>query len=65
MLIYAEKKTESDVLAQYADQVTSGDLSNREGGAARLYFVSLFGNSFIRGTADAVNASLNYGFSAR
>ncbi|MFR6675116.1 MULTISPECIES: type II CRISPR-associated endonuclease Cas1 [Bacteria] len=38
------------------------DPSNREGHAARIYFNTLFGNSFSRDNENDVNAGLNYGY---
>lgn len=43
--------------------VLSGDSSNREAYAARLYFKSLFGGEFIRDKdAAGINSFLNYGY---
>ena len=44
------------------DDVKSGDKTNREGHAAKVYFNSLFGNNFVRNNSDEVNAALNYGY---
>lgn len=49
-------------LTSYLDEITDGDIKNREGLAAKMYFRSLFGNDFIRFYDDAINASLNYGY---
>lgn len=49
-------------LMMYADQVTPGDKTNREGHAAKVYFNSLFGLNFYRDTNDIRNAILNYGY---
>lgn len=38
------------------------DPSNREGHAARIYFNTLFGNDFSRELDNAINASLDYGY---
>ncbi|MDR0273161.1 MAG: type II CRISPR-associated endonuclease Cas1 [Clostridiales bacterium] len=38
------------------------DATNREGHAARIYFVSLFGSKFKRDDDGDVNAGLNYGY---
>lgn len=43
--------------------VTSGDSTNREGYAARIYFKALFGESFNRKSENGINAALNYGYS--
>lgn len=50
------------ILTSYLDEVSDGDIKNREGLAAKLYFRSLFGNKFIRFYDDAVNSALNYGY---
>lgn len=50
------------ILNGYLDEVIDGDIKNREGLAAKLYFRSLFGNKFIRFYDDAVNSALNYGY---
>lgn len=50
-------------LEQYIDEVDIGDISNREGHAAKVYFNSLFGKSFSRDKDIAINAFLNYGYS--
>lgn len=49
-------------LGGYAEQVSYGDITNREGAAARLYFSGLFGGDFYRGGSDGLNAALNYGY---
>lgn len=54
---------DSTPLPYLAKQVKSGDIDNREGMAARLYWKKLFGNSFIRDrNGDWPNALLNYGY---
>ena len=50
------------VLDSLIGEVRSGDTTNREAQAARLYFFALFGNRFSRDEDCAVNASLNYGY---
>lgn len=52
-----------ELLLRYSDEVLPGDLTNREGHAAKVYFNSLFGKNFYRSTDCAVNAALNYGYS--
>ncbi len=43
--------------------VLSGDTSNREAVAARFYFKSLFGDSFVRDKeSEGINSFLNYGY---
>ena len=64
-LFLAEKKMnrESEMLMEYVQNIQSGDLSNREGHAAKVYFNKIFGNSFRRGDGSAVDSALNYGYS--
>ena len=49
-------------MKKVAKEVISGDESNREAVAAKMYFKFLF-NDFIRGNDDITNAALNYGYS--
>ncbi len=50
-------------LKTLAKSVKSGDTDNREGFAARLYWITLFGQGFIRDRyGDAPNPFLNYGY---
>lgn len=49
-------------LKALADEVVDGDIGNREGIAAKMYFRCLFGTGFIRMYDDAINAALNYGY---
>lgn len=49
-------------LNEYINEVTEGDIKNREGLAAKMYFRSLFSSDFIRFYDDAINATLNYGY---
>ena len=46
----------------YAENVQLGDLSNREGHAAKVYFNALFGNDFTRSNNSVINTFLNYGY---
>lgn len=43
-------------------EVRSGDTTNREAQAARIYFASLFGDGFNRAEDIPLNAALNYGY---
>lgn len=54
---------EAGMLTLYLSQVEPGDVTNREGHAAKVYFNALFGMSFTRGADSPVNAALNYGYS--
>lgn len=54
---------QAPLLAKYAEEVRLGDVSNREGHAAKVYFNALFGIPFKRGDQTFLNAALNYGYS--
>lgn len=49
-------------LNEYINEVVDGDVKNREGLAAKIYFRSIFGSDFIRFFDDNINAALNYGY---
>lgn len=49
-------------LNEYINEVIDGDIKNREGLAAKIYFRSIFGSDFIRFYEDAINSALNYGY---
>jgi len=50
-------------LYTFADEITPGDKTNREGLSAKMYFRELFGSDFVRFEDDVINAGLNYGYS--
>lgn len=50
-------------LRVYINEVELGDSTNREGHAAKVYFNSLFGKDFVRGSDTNINKYLNYGYS--
>lgn len=52
----------SELLLNISKTVQSGDVTNREGYAAGIYFKELFGNDFKRSDDRAENAALNYGY---
>lgn len=52
----------SKLLFSIEKDVRSGDVTNREAHAAKLYFSSLFGNAFNRDQDIPINAALNYGY---
>ena len=57
-------KIEASKLIEYENNVEIGDLTNREGHAAKVYFNSLFGNKFSREDGNnKINKYLNYGYS--
>lgn len=51
------------LLAEYLEEITPGDKTNREGHAAKVYFNALFGKDFSRSQGNNINAALNYGYS--
>ncbi len=58
------KSEESTVLNKIVKNVCSGDSSNQEAYAAKIYFTSLFGSGFIRRDEEnGINGLLDYGYS--
>lgn len=55
-------KEETIMLLGYAEQIKHNDMSNREGHAAKVYFNSIFGKTFIRHDGGDINAALDYGY---
>lgn len=54
---------DGNVLKPYYSNVKSGDADNREGAAARIYWMHLFGNDFVRDrNLSGINSLLNYGY---
>lgn len=53
---------EARILKSTVPEVRSGDVTNREAQAARIYFQALFGPDFCREQDIATNAALNYGY---
>lgn len=56
-------RMEAEMLYDYISQIEFGDVTNREGHAAKVYFNALFGMDFTRTAENSVNAALNYGYS--
>lgn len=54
---------QEQLLKIYSEQVENGDISNREGHAAKVYFNALFGKDFARGNCNFTNRCLDYGYS--
>lgn len=55
-------RQEAGMLEQYIGEIEFGDVTNREGHAAKVYFNALFGMDFIRTAENNINAALNYGY---
>ena len=54
---------EAEMLYGYIEELQFGDVTNREGHAAKVYFNALFGLDFTRTQENSINAALNYGYS--
>ena len=52
----------AEKLIGYANSITTGDRTNREAHAAKVYFNAIFGNEFSRHKDSPINAALNYGY---
>lgn len=64
MLLERMGFAENRLLRQYVEQIEPGDVTNREGHAAKVYFNALFGKKFSRDDEEnVINAALNYGYS--
>ncbi len=58
------KLEQSEKLEKYLNEIENGDITNREGHAAKVYFNSIWGNSFCRtDDSNPINKYLNYGYS--
>lgn len=57
------KNEETRILNKYLEEIEIGDITNREGHAAKVYFNALFGKDFTRSRECVINAALNYGYS--
>ena len=55
---------EYELLLQYVNELQNGDITNREGHAAKVYFNAIFGMNFTRSDEDnVINSALDYGYS--
>ncbi len=62
LLTARAREQQGGLLRDIVPEVRSGDSTNREGHAARLYFSALFGPDFSRDKEIPLNAALNYGY---
>lgn len=53
---------EAEILAAYSDEVERGDLTNREGHAAKVYFNRILPDGETRKSGGFLNGCLNYGY---
>lgn len=62
VLIKFNKREKMNYFIEYYNNVEEGDITNREGLAAKIYFHELFGLTFTRerNAEDVINSSLNY-----
>ena len=61
--LFLSEKGKTKEAALLHSYIQLGDISNREGHAAKVYFNAIFGNGFKRGNGMAVDSALNYGYS--
>jgi CRISPR-associated endonuclease Cas1 subtype II len=62
LMLQRYQKEEANMLFEYMEEVEFGDITNREGHAAKVYFNTLFGKKFTRTDENHINAALNYGY---
>lgn len=62
VLIAFECSKEARLLERYMKEVEPGDITNREGHAAKVYFNALWGKDFSRRDETVENGALNYGY---
>lgn len=62
LMLQRYQKEEVNMLFEYMEEVEFGDITNREGHAAKVYFNTLFGKKFTRTDENPINAALNYGY---
>lgn len=51
-----------EMIKNFINTLAFGDVSNREGLAAKVFFRELYGSNFIRFSDDSINSALNYGY---
>lgn len=62
LLLKKIKSSKYNLVLNYTKEVITGDKTNREGHAAKVYFNELYGNGFSRNLDNEINAALNYGY---
>lgn len=50
------------IIENFINTLAFGDVTNREGLAAKVFFRELYGSNFIRFSDDGINNALNYGY---
>lgn len=61
-LYHKGKKEEYKLLIEYSKNVLPGDITNREGHAAKVYFNNRYHKGFTRDEESPINTYLNYGY---
>ncbi|MCL2050975.1 MAG: type II CRISPR-associated endonuclease Cas1 [Lachnospiraceae bacterium] len=61
-LKYHHFTEKAETLSKFSEEIKDNDLSNREGHSARIFFNTLYGNSFSRDIINDINAGLDYGY---
>ena len=62
LLKYHCFEEKAETLRKFSEEIKEGDLSNREGHSARVFFNTLYGNSFSRDIMNDINSGLDYGY---
>lgn len=63
LLKQSNHNDEYNLLTSYIKEIKNGDITNREGHAAKVYFNVIFGEGFSRQSSNVINTFLNYGYS--
>ncbi|MGL5268595.1 MAG: type II CRISPR-associated endonuclease Cas1 [Spiroplasma sp.] len=50
------------MMENFIKTLSFGDVTNREGLAAKVFFRELYGSNFVRFSDDGINSALNYGY---
>lgn len=61
-LLLALGKSQSELLDGYINEIQLGDITNREGHSAKVYFNALYGLDFTRTKDSNLNSALDYGY---
>lgn len=63
LVLRKNDKNNWEKLLDFMKEVRDGDITNREGHSAKVYFNSLFGMDFSRDSYSDINSALDYGYS--
>lgn len=61
-LVFCDNHDAGETLLSLVKRIESGDRTNVEAYAAKIYFKGLFGATFTRSSEDFINAGINYGY---